>query len=238
MSQNNKEQNKLLQLRCKIDEIDESLINLINQRIAVVKEVGKFKEEKGDKFFVKSAREADMIKDLIKKADAKIPQSMIVSIWRKMITCANVLEQDLQIALFNPAKIPDYQYLIREYYADFAPLKTFENLPELMQEIKSGKVQIAVFSLGDKNWWQNFPNELKIYAAIPFIGEPKQKLVVAAIKEPEKSQEDFTLAVVKDAGDFEILQQDCDEFLVKIDGFFETLPDAKVIGHFAKPILF
>ncbi|MFT6332998.1 MAG: chorismate mutase [Lentimonas sp.] len=253
MSQNNSKQDKLLQLRSKIDQIDDSLIDLINQRIAVVKEVGVYKESINDKFFVRSAREADMIKDLIRKSNPAIPQALIINIWRKMITCANVLEQNLQIALFNPDEIIDYQYLIKEYYGDFIAVKSFKNVQEVVDEIESGRSQIAIFALPEKqeiNWWSNLMNQdqLKIYALIPLVENSGKKLVAAAIKAPEKSSEDFTLVVINSSEKLDenigkILQKDGDEYLVQIDGFFELASEIssiykniKIIGHFAKPI--
>jgi chorismate mutase len=52
--------------RSKIDVIDNKIINLLKSRMAIVARVAEFKKSNNYKFFIRSAREADMIKDLQK----------------------------------------------------------------------------------------------------------------------------------------------------------------------------
>jgi chorismate mutase/prephenate dehydratase len=203
---NNNQENTLLQLRSKIDKIDNQIIGLLNDRMAVIEEVAGYKKSIQEKFFVKSAREADMIKALILKANPAIPKSTIVNIWRKIITSSNCLEQKLKIAIHNPSKINDYQYLVREYYGDFVPLFAHDSISNIVAEIEQNEVQIGVFALpvngqnNHENWWINLANNqsgIRVFAKIPFIGESPHQLVAVAIKEPEKSAEDKTLLVME-----------------------------------------
>ncbi|MFT6106073.1 MAG: chorismate mutase [Rickettsiales bacterium] len=261
---NNSNQDRLLQLRSQIDEIDDSLINLLNKRIGIVKEVGKYKRSINESFFVKSAREADMIKDLLIKSDPSIPKSTIVNIWRKIIASANFLEQDLNISIFNPHEIADYQYLVREYYGDFIPFSENKNSAQILSDIKDQKSQIGVFCSDegleneDNIWWKNLAhnkNEIQIFARIPFVGTSKYQLFVCAIKAPEKSSDDKTLLVIqssdidsslKESGfNFKILQSSANFHLIEIDGFFKNSDQRinnipakfiKTIGHFANSI--
>ena len=67
-NQHNKNSSTTLQdLRSEIDKIDNQMIELLGQRMAIVSRVGELKKNNNEKFFIKSNREADMIKDLIKK---------------------------------------------------------------------------------------------------------------------------------------------------------------------------
>ncbi len=207
---NNNNQNQLLQLRSRIDEIDNQIIELLNKRMGIIEEVSDYKKSINEKFFIRSAREADMIKALISKADSRIPKSTIVNIWRKIITSANCLEQNLKIAIHNPNKIIDYSYLVREYYGDFVPLIFHDSVNNVVLEIESGEAQIGIFALprneGDKseNWWINLANNqsgIIVFAQIPFIrpfvGESAYNLVAVAKKQPEKSLDDKTLLSIE-----------------------------------------
>lgn len=198
--------NKLLELRSRIDDIDNQVIDLFNKRMQIIREVAEYKNSVNEKFFIRSAREADMIKNLVKKADPAFPKSTIVNIWRKIITSSNVLEQKINIAVHNPEKIPDYQYLIKEYYGDFVPLSFFDSASHIVTEIEKGKAQIGIFALPcDKQnkvekWWISLINNksgIRVFAKIPFIGESSYDLVAVAIKEPEKSEEDQTLIAIE-----------------------------------------
>ncbi|MES2677923.1 MAG: chorismate mutase [Pseudomonadota bacterium] len=233
--QDNNKDNQLLQLRSKIDNIDNKLIDLLNQRMEVIREVGDYKKSINENFFIKSAREADMIKTLLKKADPSIPKSTIVSIWRKIITSANVLEQKLTIAVHNPDKIVDYQYLIREYYGDFVPLIFHDSATYIIAEIEKRECQIGIFALPDKgqnkieNWWINLANNqsgIKVFARIPLIGNSPYQLVAVAIKPPEKSEDDQTLLTIEVASEFSKYQ--VDEALNATKLKFKILQSAKL----------
>jgi len=206
----------LLALRQEIDAIDNQMIELLGKRMQIIDRVGELKKSNNEKFFIRSNREADMIKDLIKKSDSKFPKSAIVSIWRKIIASANMHEQSLNIALHNPKNISDYAYVLREYYYDAVPINAHDSTTNVVSEIEKGAAQIGVFALpqvGDdheksdmgENWWISLANNrsgIKVFAKIPFVESDdksidKISLVAVAIKPAEKSQEDNSLLYVE-----------------------------------------
>jgi chorismate mutase len=240
--------NQLLEFRKQIDEIDQKIIDLLKARMEVVAQVGKCKEKAKDRFFIKSNREADMIKNLTNKIGNSLPKSAIVTIWRKIISSANILEQNLKIGIYNPQNSEKYYYLTREYYGDFIPIINFDNSAQILAEISKNNIQLAVFALpnnSDENsknqWWIDLANqnsELKIFAKFPFIKYEKNQdqnqdnLVVLALKEAEESQSDRTLFVINsDSNSVEktleesgfsakILAKSQQNYLIEIDGFF------------------
>jgi len=216
--QNKSQETALLALREDIDKIDNQMISLLKKRMKVIAKVGELKKNNQEKFFIRSSREADMVKNLVKKSDATFPQSAIVSIWRKIITVANMHEQLLRVAIHNPKNIPDYEYLVREYYNDVAPVLTMDSATNVVAEIEKGEVQIGIFALPEEkdvtqkedsseNWWINLANNrlgLRVFALIPFVEFSAReknfeaiRLVAAAIKNPEKSSDDNSLLYVE-----------------------------------------
>lgn len=207
-NQENKEFNdKLLACREEIDAVDNKILNLLAERLKIVEKVRAIKENNGEKFFIKSSREADMIKNLLKKAPTQMPKSAIISIWRKIITSSNMMEQPLKIAVFNPKKNNDYENAVQDYYADFVPVIHHDSVNNVVLELEKNNVQIAVFALPcekdeQNNWWINLANNksgIKIFAKIPFLKPSKDclELVTLAIKKPEKSSEDETLIYIE-----------------------------------------
>jgi len=200
---------ELEEFRKKIDNIDCKILSLLEDRMEVVKEVAKFKTRKKHKFFIKSAREADMINELIQKSSNNLFNETILSIWRKIITNANLLEQEIKIALHNPDKNNDYIHPLREYFNNLVPINNFENASNIIHSLEKNEFQIAAFSLpkspdntNNKNWWINFAanNDVKIYAKTSFGKENDDdnlELVLAAKKEVEKSKSDNTLTVIE-----------------------------------------
>jgi chorismate mutase len=210
----NAENKILLALRQEIDKIDSQILNLFGQRMRIITEVGKLKKDNKEKFFIRSAREADMIKGLINNPENPFPQSAIISIWRKIITVANMNEQPLHIAIHNPKNISDYEYLVREYYSDIVPISMFDSATNLVAAIEKGEAQIGVFALpfdnsenSNENWWISLANNrvgLKVFAKIPLIekitnekNRDQIQLVAAAIKAPEKSSSDNSLLYIE-----------------------------------------
>ena len=218
MSEN--QQNKKLALfREQIDEIDLKILNLLKDRMAVIKDVGELKKSYNEKFYIRSNREADMIKNLVNLAEDKFPKSSIINIWRKIITTANMNEQALRIAIHNPRNITDYTYLVREYYNNDVPIINYDSANSVVAELENQQAQIGIFALPDsiddfdkkedtkENWWISLANNrigLKIFAKIPFV-EFAQKdknsnsiqLVAVAIKEAEKSSCDKSLITIE-----------------------------------------
>ena len=208
------QQNKALTaFRSEIDKIDNQIISLLEDRMAIITKVADLKKNNQEKFFIKSAREADMIKDLVKKSDI-IPQTTIVNIWRKIITAANMREQPLHIAIHNPKNISDYAFLVREYYSDAVAISMSDSATNVVSELEKGVAQIGIFQLPQndsensaENWWINLANNrlgLRVFAKIPpveYSGHEKNfeaiQLVAAAIKEPEKSSSDNSLLYVE-----------------------------------------
>ena len=79
MSEN--QQNKTLALfREQIDEIDLKILNLLKDRMVVIKNVGDLKKSYNEKFYIRSNREADMIKNLVNLAENKFPIILLVKL--------------------------------------------------------------------------------------------------------------------------------------------------------------
>ncbi|NBV07124.1 MAG: hypothetical protein EBS06_07840 [Proteobacteria bacterium] len=213
--QNKTNEEALLALRQEIDDVDDKIIQLLKQRMQIINRVGDLKKNSNERFFIRANREADMIKNLLLKADATFPKSAIVSIWRKIISAANMHEQSLKIAVHNPNKIADYSYLLREYYYDAVPIQTHDSATNIVSELERGEAQIGIFALPQsseikdkndiaENWWISLANNksgIKIFAKIPFVefknppenNFSKINLVALAIKEAEKSSADNSL---------------------------------------------
>lgn len=221
MTQN--QQNKtcepaLLALRQEIDKIDDQLISLLKARMEVVAKVGELKTKSQEKFFIRSSREADMIKNLVEKAKGSLEATTIIAIWRKIITAANMHEQPLAIAIHNPRQVVDYAYLVREYYNDLVPIHDFDSVNNVVLALEKSQAQIGIFALpkneietkiedAAENWWIALAgnrNGLRVFAKIPFAefaDEKKQndqiELVLVAAKNSEKSGADKSLFYVE-----------------------------------------
>jgi chorismate mutase len=213
----NQHNKNLQELRNEIDEIDQEIINLINRRMSIIPKVSEVKKNNNEKFFIKSSREADMIKNLIKKVENNSLKLAVINIWRKIITNANNCEQKLKIGIHNPSSQVEYEYIVREYFSQEISITNFDSATNLIAEMEKSLINIGVFLLPNpevefdkkdttqKNWWINMANNrvgLKVYAKIPFFEIASKKnnnlqLVLSAIKEAEPSELDNTILTIE-----------------------------------------
>ncbi len=215
------ENEEILTIRKDIDNLDNSLLELLQKRMNLIAKVAKIKSSNNDKFFIRSAREADMIKNLTNNLPNSLPKSTIVNIWRRIITTANMYEQPIKIGIHNPKNLFEYEYVVRSYYGDIIPIINFDSTNSVVAALEKGEVQIGIFALPTKsfedgenisdrnlkeNWWASLANNklgIKIFAKLPFTENEDSKqnhlqpLVAVAIKPAEQSQEDKTLLYVE-----------------------------------------
>lgn len=201
----------LKDFRAKIDAIDNQIIKLLSKRMEVVKEVAKFKRKNHYQFFIRFARESDMIKNLQKHCNFGLSKSAIFAIWRKIIASSNALEQELKIIIHNPHNIPDYRYLAEQYYGSFIAIDESKNAKNIISQINSNKVQIGIFAQkahkNQSSWWiilANNKTETKIFGLIPPIKKAtkntiynQNNLYMVANKDAEKSTADNSLLTIK-----------------------------------------
>ena len=217
------QQNKNLQeYREQIDAIDKKIIELLQSRLKIVRQVGALKHNYQNKFYIHSNRESDMIKNLIKYADNQIPTAAIISIWRKIISTANIIEQNLKIALHNPKNINEYYALVRDYYNNEIPIINFDSANKIVSELENNHCQIGIFALPNsfdetekkedakENWWIALANNqvgMRVFTKIPFSESSTKEnnshqLLAVAIKEAEPSQSDKTLVCIESPAQF------------------------------------
>jgi chorismate mutase / prephenate dehydratase len=91
----------LEEIRKKIDEIDEKLLELLNQRADLVHEVGQLKRQKGAAIYAPE-REEQLLQSLIKKNKGRLPEQAIRAIYREIMSASLALEKDLAIAYLGP----------------------------------------------------------------------------------------------------------------------------------------
>ena len=87
--------------RNQIDDLDEKIVKLLNQRIKVVQEIGKTKKNSGDEIYV-PARERAVFEKITKLNDGPLPNESAHAIYREIMSAALALETDMKISYLGP----------------------------------------------------------------------------------------------------------------------------------------
>ncbi len=186
-------------LRSEIDAIDDKIIALFNERSAIVKNVGKIKKatQKSGISYIRSGREADLIRSIYKKfKDNIFPANAAVQIWRIIISASLTLESDLTVAVCDQELDDRTYWLTREYFGNFLPISRRKNAKDVIQDVMHGNVQVGVLPITGEAWWMDLPEHIKIFACVPFIlqhTEHQAEALAMAKIEPEATQDDIVL---------------------------------------------
>jgi chorismate mutase len=154
------------ELRVRIDEIDQQLINLLHERSCVVKNVKKIKDSTHNKHFqlyIKPDREYSILKKIINTTSNNgYSKEFFYRTWRGIISASNLLEQDLKlIATCNKSYNDIYQHFGMQCVPmiEENPYKAFEGL-------QTDIFHILAFQMDNSAIFELLKNqrEIKIFA--------------------------------------------------------------------------
>jgi len=91
----------LEELRQRIDELDDQLVKLLNERARIVVEIGKLKN-KTDKPVYAPDREKEVFARIAEANKGPLPDRCLVAIWRELMSGSFVLERPLRIGYLGP----------------------------------------------------------------------------------------------------------------------------------------
>lgn len=136
---------KLGELRKKIDKIDDEMLKLLNQRAKVVLEVGHIKGEKNERFYVPK-RELEVIERLTKKNKGPFPNDALRTIIREVMSASLALEKPLKVAFLGPKATFTHMACIKHFglSADMVPKR---NITDVFDDVERGKAMLGVIPI-------------------------------------------------------------------------------------------
>src|SRR4051812_26881850 len=212
---------QLAALRREIDSVDTKLHNLLMQRTELAVKVGEVKAQaqpigrvpsEGAKF-VRPAREAQILRRLVARHKGKLPKSVVVRMWREMISALLQVEGPFVVAVYTPPEEPGYWDIARDHYGNRVPMPSFDRLNHAISAVLDGQATVAVLPLpheGDRDpWWRRIavkqPKVPHVIARLPF-GDPGnqrgrglQALVIGTTpNEPTESDRGLLVAEIRE----------------------------------------
>jgi chorismate mutase / prephenate dehydratase len=91
----------LAPLRARIDELDQQIIRLLNERAKVVVEVGKVKQT-GDNPIYVPERERQVLDQVRSYNEGPLPDACLEAIWRELMSGSFALERPLRVGYLGP----------------------------------------------------------------------------------------------------------------------------------------
>ena len=117
---------KLAPLRERIDSIDQQLVALLNERAAVVVEVGDIKRETASPIYAPE-RERQVLERIRRHNAGPLPDACLDAIWRELMSGSFALEQPLRIGFLGPPGSFSHLAATRQ----FGSSVEYDNLPDI-----------------------------------------------------------------------------------------------------------
>jgi chorismate mutase len=192
-------------VRQRIDALDTELLRLVDERASLARIVAAAKQAAGDgdKFALRPAREAAILRRLIAAERSSASPSLIVRIWREMIGDSLSVQGPFHLSVWG-AKDPGRAVeLARHRFGAAPPLRQVAKAEDALAQARTpGGVAICALS-PDSAWWGRLLAEpqLQVFAALPCLAAwgPMSALAVARV-EVEPTGDDRTFWVTDAPG--------------------------------------
>ncbi len=141
--------NEIERLRKKIDEIDNKILKLLNERADIVLEIGRIKSDKKTKFY-SPERERQILERLTTINKGPFPNEPLKVIYREILSASLSLEEPLKVACLGPLATFTHVAAIRHFgsSAVFVPVTTIK---DVFDTVLSKKADFGVVPIENSN---------------------------------------------------------------------------------------
>jgi chorismate mutase/prephenate dehydratase len=129
-------------LRRGIDEVDDRILELLNQRAELVIEVGRLKSSKHRDFYVPS-REREIYERLVAKNKGPFSNKGLRSVFREIISASLALEAPMKVAFFGP-KATFTHMATMQHFGLSAELVPQKSIPAVFEDVEKGRAHFGV----------------------------------------------------------------------------------------------
>ncbi len=135
-------------LRDQIDQLDESILDLITQRADCAMQVAKIKREAAENsgeelFFYRPEREAQVLRKVMSKNQSKLPDEVMAALFRQIMSTCLSLEQTLRIAYLGPEGTFTQTAAIK-HFGHAVKTAALNGIDEVFREVASGAAHYGV----------------------------------------------------------------------------------------------
>lgn len=146
MSDKEKSKKTLSSYRERINEVDDKLINLLNERANLVLEIGNIKKSLNQEV-IQPQREAEIFQRLKKKATI-FTQSSIEAIWKEIISASRVIQDSIiKIGYLGPLGTFTHQAALEFFPKAGSEFISFNNPFEICDSIEKGLIDYGVLPI-------------------------------------------------------------------------------------------
>ena len=180
----------LADVRARIDKVDDALLQKLVERAGLIEAVQAFKAKggEGQSNAMRPARETQMLKRLIAKADGQIPAELILRLWRELVGWATQKQTVMKVHICAPRDVVALWDSTRAHFGGFAEIETHDVMHTVLEALEKSPQDVAVLPAGahDISAWlgvlmaEGSP-QAKIAGCLPLIGRAPEAYVLGTM---------------------------------------------------------
>jgi chorismate mutase/prephenate dehydratase len=137
-------QDKLAEIRQRINEIDERLQGLINERATIAQQVGIAKGELGSAVdYYRPEREAEVLRKVLDRNDGPMRDEEILRLFREIMSACLAQQEPLKIGFLGPEGTFT-QTAVNKHFGHSVRALPFHTIDEIFQEVECGAADFGV----------------------------------------------------------------------------------------------
>jgi len=133
----------LKQLRGEVDDLDARLLDLLNRRMEVVREIGRVKDAGGSLGPLDTSREREVLDRLAKLNRGPLDPDGLAGIFREVMSAARRLQRPTRSAYFGPEATFTHLAAMK-YFGKGADLVPQRSIGEVFEAVEKGKCDYGV----------------------------------------------------------------------------------------------
>jgi chorismate mutase/prephenate dehydratase len=128
--------------RTRINELDNQILNLLNQRAEAALQIGNLKRRQGTPSYVPE-REAEVLRQLAASTAGPLTADNVTAIWREVLSACRALEAPLTVAYLGPRATFTHQAALGHFgaAAELSPART---ILDVFDDVERGRVAFGV----------------------------------------------------------------------------------------------
>ena len=169
---------ELARWRTEVDRIDDAVVDLLLERIAVVHRIGELKAKDRATtpgVALRPAREAQIIRRLAAKAGPELPAPAVTRMWRELLAATTRLQTPYSVAVLADPTAPHAWALAHDHFGALTPLVAVETAQQGFRLIGAGEAELLVLPApsAESYWWQRvaltlLDSPLRVVSRLPF----------------------------------------------------------------------
>lgn len=132
----------LASLRRKVDQADNKILTALMERAAVVSDIGRLKNQRGDPVLV-AGRERDLVNRLLALNTSPLPAESVEDIFNTIINHFRLLQKQITVAYFGPEASYTHQAAVK-HFGKACALVGEKSIADVFATVDSGRADYGV----------------------------------------------------------------------------------------------